>query len=312
MIVDSHVHFIKPTDSHGRPQVYMPKPASAEDFVALMDKCGIDRAFYISWSPEDIPSDLAGKGIPVEAVRETMTRDYAMEVMRAYPGRFYWFPCHLGPGVQDHMVLARESLEMGAAGLKLVTSFWGELPDDPRPIAMCELAKEFDAQIILDTSFWYLGKDRPTAPDVLGEGHRDVARRVRDFQDYTGHLRNLFETCHGINVQLAHAGAREFTPDHAREVGELMREYPHVYADLGALQTDWPALELLVETAGEGHVMFGSDWPHFAQGSNMLELINHIRRAGRFPNTIADQILGQNALCFVKGREPGLREPSSG
>jgi hypothetical protein len=148
MIIDTHVHLIKPFDSQGNPQVYTPNLASAEDYVALMDISGIDRAFFISWSPEDIPSDLQAKGIAVESVRETMSRDYALEVMARFPDRFYWFPCHLGPNVADHMAVARENLELGAAGLKLVLSFWGELPDDSRIIPMYKLAREYGAQII--------------------------------------------------------------------------------------------------------------------------------------------------------------------
>lgn len=307
MVIDTHVHLIRPFDSRGQRQVYTPNPSSAEEFVDLMGASGIDRAFSISWSPEDIPSDLITKGINPEAVRETMCREYALEVMRRFPERFYWFPCHLGPGVPNHMALARQHLELGAAGLKLVLSFWGELPDDERVLPMYELAREFGAQIIIDTSYWYLGKDRPAAPETLPLGHRDVAKRIVDFHDYARHLRTVFEEYRSVNFQLAHAGAREFTSESAREVGQFIREYPNVYADLGALPLDTPALDTLVSTAGADRVMFGTDWPHFAQGPAMQELIDSIRQPGRFSSEVTDAILGQNALAFVKHREPGLR-----
>lgn len=46
---------IRPFDDDGRPQVHTPgRPSSAQDYVATMDRSGIDRAFFISWSPEDI------------------------------------------------------------------------------------------------------------------------------------------------------------------------------------------------------------------------------------------------------------------
>ena len=307
MIIDTHIHLIKPYDGRGNRQVYTPNPASAEDYVALMDSSGIDRAFFISWSPEDIPSDLAVKNIDPATVRDTMNREYAIDVMRRFPDRFYWFPCHLGPGVPDHMELAREHLRLGAAGLKLVLSFWGELPDDPRVLPMYDLAAEFNAQIIIDTSYWYLGKDRPLDPDTLPDGHRDVARRIRDFPDYAGHLRAVFERHPGIHFQLAHGGARELTPERYREVGELMREYPNVFADLGALPAESPLVDALVEAAGADRVMFGTDWPHFAQGANMLERIDHIGRPGRFSEEAVKMILGENALRFVNYTEPGLR-----
>lgn len=308
MIIDTHVHFVKPYDNQGCRQIYTSNPASAEDYLALMSVAGIDRAFYISWSPEDIPSDLSGKGIPIESVRDTLSREYAMEVMHRYGDVLYWFPCHLGPGVSDHLRLARENLRMGAAGLKLVTSFWGELPDDDRLFPIYDLAREYEAQIILDTSFWYLGKNDTADPMTLPEGHREVAQRIKDFQDYAGHMRRIFERYPTINFQLAHAGARDWiwTSERAAEVGQLMHDYPHVYADLGALSTCAEAVEALVETAGVDRVMFGTDYPHFAQGEAMRDLLDAVRKPGRFSSTVAGMILGENALNFVKGRKPGL------
>jgi predicted TIM-barrel fold metal-dependent hydrolase len=311
MIIDTHVHFIKPFDSQGNRQVYTPNPSSAEEYVALMDIVGIDRAFFISWSPEDIPSDLTTKNIDPLAVRETMSREYAIDVMQRFPDRFYWFPCHLGPGVPDFMNLAKENLRMGAAGLKLVLSFWGELPDDPRVLPMYDLAEEFEAQVIIDTSFWYLGKEPSHAPETLPEGHRQVAMRIRDFPDYARHLRAVFEKHPGTNFQLAHAGARRPTPENCREVGKMMHEYPNVFADLGALPLDSPAVDVLIETAGADRVMFGTDWPHFAQGPAMQQLIDHIRKPGRFSEEVVKMILGENALRFVKNCEPGLACPES-
>ncbi len=314
MVIDTHMHLIRPFDSKGNPQVYCPgKAASAEDYVALMDQSGIDRAFFISWSPEDIPSDLLVKGIAVESVRETMNREYALEVMRRFPDRFYWFPCHINPSVANYLNIAHENLELGAAGLKLVPSFWGELPDDARLIPIYGLAQDYEANIIIDTSYWYLGKDYPADPESLPPGHRDVAKRVKDFEDYTKHLDPIFTSYPDINFQLAHAGARKFTPENAYNMGKFMSEYPNVFADLGALSLDSQehitprALERLVEAAGADRVMFGTDWPHFAQGSVMSEVIGHIRRPGRFPQEVSEMILGGNALRFLKGRSPGLR-----
>ena len=61
-VIDTHVHLIKPFDSKGRPQMYSfrkkdggPNKTGAEDYISLMDASGIDLAFFISWSPEDIP-----------------------------------------------------------------------------------------------------------------------------------------------------------------------------------------------------------------------------------------------------------------
>jgi predicted TIM-barrel fold metal-dependent hydrolase len=307
MVIDAHVHLVRPFDSRGRRQLYTPNPASAEDYVATMDAAGIDRAFFISWSPADIPSDLAGKGIAPEDVRETLSREYALEALAAHRDRFHWFPCHLGPRVADHVALARDALRMGAAGLKLVLSFWGELPDDPRPMKLCGLAEEHGAQVIIDTSFWYLGKEPPIDPDTLPAGHRKVARRVEDFSDYLRHLAVPIERYPRVSFSLAHAGARMFTAEHALDVGDFIRRYPNVYADLGALDTSLPALDCLVEAAGADRVMFGTDWPHFAQGPAMDALIAAIRRPGRFAPRVAEAILGENALAFVKGRAPGLR-----
>ena len=208
MIIDTHVHLIRPFDTRGRPQVYSPgNPTSAEEYGALMDASGIDRAFFISWSPEDIPSDLLVKKIAVQSVRETMNQAYALQAMRAYPDRFYWFPCHLGPDVPDHLNGARRNLDLGAAGLKLVCSFWGELPDDDRLLPLYELAREYGAQIILDTSFWYLGKDDPADPDGLPP--RLTSRTSRSRTEFPATCIRLFSAVvimcrpNGANVGLS-------------------------------------------------------------------------------------------------------------
>jgi predicted TIM-barrel fold metal-dependent hydrolase len=308
MVIDTHVHMFRPIDSAGRPQIYISKPSSAEDYMQVMDSSGIDRAFFITFFPEDILADLAGKGIPVEGVRDTLDREYALEVMRRYPDRFYWFPCHLGPTVDRHIEIARENLELGAAGFKLVVSFWGELPDDPRPMEICALAREYGAQIMIDTSFWYLGKEGDGAdPDTLHEGHRDVAKRVTDLNDYLRHVQVMVEAFPTVNFLLAHAGAVDFTPENVLVIGPFVRKYPNVYADLGALSTASPALDVLVREAGGDKVTFGTDWPHFAQGDDMRTLLGHVRRPGRFAEQDVRGILAENALRFVGNRKPGLR-----
>ena len=52
--------------------------------------------------------------------------------------------------------------------------------------------------------------------------------------------------------------------------------------------------------------MFGTDWPHFAQGSDMTARIAAVRAPGRFSPETAAAILGGNALAFMKGSPPGL------
>jgi len=310
VIIDAHVHLIRPFDLQGKPQVYHPGPAGVEDYVFVMESSGIDRAFFISWSPEDLPADLEKKGIDVESVRETMTPDYALEVMKKFSDRFYWFPCHIGPEVPDHMAMARKHLQMGAAGLKLVLSFWGELPDDSRVIPFYDLVGEFNAQMIIDTSFRYLGKDQPADPDTLLQGHRETALRVKDYRDYLEHLRTIFKEYPTVNFQLAHAGARTLTDEHAREIGSFVREFSNVYVDLAGLPLEKPAFEVLVDAVGDDRVMFGTDWPHYAQGSEMTEgWIDQVRKPGRFSDETVAKILGENALEFVRHREPGLHNP---
>lgn len=332
MITDAHMHLIRPFDLEGNPQLYLPGALTdAKDYVSLMDEVGIERAFFISWSPEDISADILVRGITVESLHGVMNREYALEAMRAFPDRFYWFPCHLNPGTGDHLDIARESLELGATGLKLAPSFWGELPDDPRLIPIYELAQDYGAQMIIDTSFWSL--DEPVDPEtfppehriiadnlrslqdylkrlwavVPAPGHREVAKRVKNFQDYIKHLEAVITSYPDVNFQLAHAGARIYTPENVREVGKFIRQHPNVFADLSSLPIESLVPEYLVETAGADRIMFGTDWPHFAQGNEMREKIDQIRNPGRFPDKVSEMILGENALRFLGGRSPGLK-----
>ena len=306
MIIDTHVHVFRPTDSKGQPQKYSPNPTSGEDYVATMDAAGIDRAFLISFSPDDILADLEAKNLTVEDVKDVMNREYAIEVIRRYPDRFYWFPCHLNPINADYLERTQRNLDLGAAGLKILPSFFGLLPDDDRLLPLYELAQKYNVSVILDLSFWYLTKGTTRA------GFRDVAHLVKDYADLLSHVEPVVEEFSDVNFQLAHAGTGDL-----RETGEFMARYPNLFADISARfpgGEDYPfpkglsALESLVTSAGVERVMFGTDWPHFWQGNRMKDIIRCLSKAATF--MIPDEralILGGNALRFVGQVQPGLR-----
>jgi predicted TIM-barrel fold metal-dependent hydrolase len=95
--------------------------------------------------------------------------------------------------------------------------------------------------------------------------------------------------------------------DHAQEVGRYLRAHHNLYADLGALEPEGAPLEALVQAGGADSIMFGTDWPHFAQGPDMGRRLEAIRTPGRFTEDEVDLLLGQTALDFVRHRDPGLR-----
>jgi predicted TIM-barrel fold metal-dependent hydrolase len=306
MIIDTHVHVFRPIDSKGQPQKYSPNPTSGEDYVAIMDAAGIDRAFLISFSPDDILADLEGKKLTIEDVKDVMTREYAIEVIRHYPDRFYWFPCHLNPVNADYLEKTKRNLDMGAAGLKILPSFFGLLPDDDKLLALYELARKYRVSIILDLSFWYLTKN------TTRTGFREVAPLVKDYADLLSHVEPVVEEFSDVNFQLAHAGTGDL-----RETGELIARYPNLFADISArfpggedypFPTGLSVLRSFVSSAGVERVMFGTDWPHFGQGARMKEIVRCLAEAATFmtpdERTLA---LGGNALRFVGQAQPGLR-----
>jgi predicted TIM-barrel fold metal-dependent hydrolase len=306
MIIDTHVHVFRPTDSKGQPQKYSPNPTSGEDYVATMDATGIDRAFLISFSPDDILADLEAKNLTIEDVKEVMTSEYTIEVIRRYPDRFYWFPCHLNPVNADYLERTKRNLDLGAAGLKILPSFFGLLPDDDRLFALYELAREYRVSVILDLSFWYLTKG------TTRMGFREVAPLIKDYADLLSHVKPVVEEFYNVNFQLAHAGTGDL-----RETGEFMARYPNVFADISArlpggeaypFPKGLSALESLVTSAGVECVMFGTDWPHFWQGNRMKDIIRCLSEAATFMNPDERAlVLGGNALRFVGQVQPGLR-----
>lgn len=306
MIIDTHIHVFRPTDSKGRPQKYSPNPTSGEDYVATMDAAGIARAFLISFSPDDILADLEAKNLTVEDVKDVMTREYALEVIRRYPDRFYWFPCHLNPVNADYLERTQRNLDLGAAGLKILPSFFGLLPDDDRLLALYELAQKYRVPVILDLSFWYLTKG------TTRTGFREVAPLVKDYADLLSHVETVVEEFSDVNFQLAHAGTGDL-----RETGEFMARHPNLFADISARfpgEEDYPfpkglsALESLVTSAGVERIMFGTDWPHFWQGDRMKEIVRCLAEEATFmPPDDRALVLGGNALKFVGEAQPGLR-----
>jgi len=306
MIIDTHIHVFRPIDSKGQPQKYSPNPTSAEDYVATMDSAGIDRAFLISFSPDDILADLEGKNLTIEDVQDVMNRDYALEVIRRYPDRFYWFPCHSNPVNADYLERTKRNLGLGAAGLKILPSFFGLLPDDDKLIPLYELARNYRVSVILDLSFWYLTEG------TTRTGFRDVAPLVKDYADLLSHVEPVVKEFSDVNFQLAHAGTGDLL-----ETGEFMAQYPNVFADISARfpgGEDYPfpdglsILKSFVASVGVERVMFGTDWPHFWQGEKMNEIVRCLSEEATF--ITSDEralVLGGNALRFLMQAQPDLQ-----
>ncbi|MEW5818006.1 MAG: amidohydrolase family protein [Spirochaetota bacterium] len=314
MIIDTHVHVFdkrmgisQQTDR----EYFHFAGTSVEWLLTSMDYAGVDKASLISYTAEDISCCLPEGIGPVE-FGSAMNREYVIEAVKKYPDRFYWFADHVDPRKDDYMAKAGENIDEGATGLKILSSFTGLFPDDPRLMQVYELCRNRHVPIILDFSFWYINRLERMPLKIEN----------KDYRDFLGHVAKVAESFPDVNFQIAHYGSPE-NNKYLVESGdlaayapfiELMKNYNNLFTDLAALwfpkNEDYPFhcvsrfIAQLIRAIGADKVMFGTDWPYFCNGITLTyrQGLRLIREADSLKHEEIELILGRNALRFLGKR----------
>jgi predicted TIM-barrel fold metal-dependent hydrolase len=269
MVIDTHVHVL---DTNAPAPDYYREgrmDATVETLLREMDRAGVDQAFIISYTSEDIAAEFLSQGRDPKDLAQVYSKEYAVRSWAAHRDRFWWFTDHVDPLDPQAAEKLERDLDAGASGVKLLPVFRGALPNHRGFFPVYELCARRSVPIILDLSFWYLGKYtlHNTAPEE--------AARIRTFGDYAALLAPIFEQFSAVRFQLAHCGAvnlwdvvREksvFRPDALGPVMELVRAHPNVTVDVAAIPPDREFWRTLVPGVGAGKVSFGTDWPYFGR-----------------------------------------------
>ena len=275
MIVDVHTH-ICPPEIRQRREAFFPgeddfrliyadpraRLVGATDLVAHMDREGIDAAcaFGFPWNHDG---------------HTRLCNDYVLDAARRFPGRVIPFACVnplRGPAAVRE---AERCLAAGARGLGEIATYGAGLGEPVRralaPLA--ELCREAGLPLLLHTNepvgHAYPGKSRMGPADIYA----------------------LVGAHPGTRWILAHWGGGLFAYHLLRrEVDEVLR---NVWYDTaaGPFLYKPAAYRHLIDIAGPGRLLFGSDYP-------LLGLPRYRREmeAAGLTRTEIDAVLGRNAL----------------
>jgi predicted TIM-barrel fold metal-dependent hydrolase len=257
VIVDMHTHARR-----GRGEL--------ADFVAEMDRCGIDMAGVAAIEPN---SPELGDS----------SNEYVYECMKRYPDRLFGW-CSVVPYELDAPArLERYVREMGFKGLKLHPPIQGYAASDPRIFPTVRKAIELDIPMLIHTGIIYIRHARIRYGDPT-----DIDELALAFPD--------------AKIIMAHADPLGLQP-------AIAGKHPNVYMDtsivFGSIVKLIPGLgEQIVMrrmtgvTQLQDKIMLGSDAaPTFLERfrENMEPL-----QALKIPDDVKQKLLGGNATTLLK------------
>ncbi|NPV54460.1 MAG: amidohydrolase [Firmicutes bacterium] len=328
MIIDAHTHVFGPISEEERPKppsIFHCHEFSGDLLVAEMDLAGVDKVFLISYDAQDIAPILEAKNESVEKAASFINKEYSLKALRNYPDRFIWFSTVSRAENGGLLERAKEDLEAGATGLKLMPSIMRVFPDDPCLMELYELCRQKNVPVIIDFSYW-----------CLVGGSLRLSEDVRDFDQYIKRFCRVLQAFPEVNFQLAHFGtciwtdrtgyAQVYEYHRLDPMIDTLRRFDNVYVDTAALtflpdmnpgnrigfdplvlDHEYPftlalkLLEYLVKGAGAEKVIFGTDWPYNEGICTYKQTVNMIRYFAYFlTDRQKELILGENALRFLK------------
>jgi len=281
MIVDAHTHVFSPRLISEREEycssdacfgLLYSNPAaklnSAEDLIRSMDENGIAKSVIqnIGWISHDA------------CMR---SNDYILESISKYGDRLIGF-CAVQPLEQEKAL--NEIIRCGKGGAKGM----GELRPDIQGFDLCDLntMKPLMQETVRLGMVVSLHASEPAGHNYSGKGH--VTPEI--LFKFIGNFRE-------VKIVLAHFGG-------GLPFYELMPEVKGILANTFYDTAAAPLLysasiyKVVIDIAGPGKILFGSDWPLLAQQRAM----EHIKTAGLNPADLSS-ILGGNAQRLFNPEE---------
>lgn len=271
---------------------------SGDLFAAEMHRAGVDGSFLMSYDGQDMERWLVTEGGTAEDF--IGGRKYTLSAVRKYPERFLWFATLKDPKNPRAVEQAREDLDYGALGLKILPPYLGMAADDPALMAVYRVCAERNRRIVLSFE-----DTRPPETPTVTEYFEQLAGMVTEFPD--------------LLVQLNHAGggdpadpATDPLAPGAEIVFRTANEHPNVFLSTAWLGKNWPdgseypfetylaRLSKLYENVDPKQLMWATDWPWLEEFMNYPQAVTSVTRHATFfsPQDL-DLFMGGNAERFV-------------
>ena len=277
---------------------------SAQEQLKFMDDAGIDYTVLSLPTPHIHHGDDA---LSLQAAVEI--NDELCQISAGHPDRFGWTACLPLPYVEGSLQEIQRCLdENGALGVKVPTNADGVYLGDPVLDPVMEAlnarhalviihpcrAQERPKQVITGTVAAIYEYPADTTRAVLNMiAHRVMTRfpQIRFVVPHCGSfLPYMLQRFSGVSGILASMGMME-TVDAASE-------FSHLWFDIAG-DPEPVALDMLRMVADEGHIVFGSDYPH-SPAPVILKKKAHFDANPQYDG-IREQIYTENAQQLLKG-----------
>lgn len=268
-----------------------------EKLVRQMDSAGVEHAFLLTYSAEDLAAEIRFRGqLQVDPVllNPVVNRAYQIRGWQAHRDRFWLFVNHSNALRESFPEDLERDFEEGAVGWKYMPIFYGFLADNGGYWPAYEICRRRRCPVILDLSNWHIG-EYPLYNEVA-----ERQQAVQSFKDYAGLLDPLFSEFETVPICLAHLGTPKGEQDY-EAILDFVRRHPNALIDTSPANLTAPSVErhrMLVEAVGARKIMWGTDWP-FGQMDSWRVISDQCDFLTEKEKRL---MTGGNALRFVQGQ----------
>ncbi len=302
-IIDGHLHVFN-SDIQGKSGIprRLP-PCTIEHTLHLMDEAGVEKGILISYSAEDVATEIRAGGLSPVDLQPVYSVRYQFEAWRAHRDRFWWFPDSISPIREGYAGELQRNFEQGAGGIKLLLPFHGLLPDHPSWLRIYELCRKHRKPIIWEDGYFLYVKS-PALYPINNESRtrQEFAKSLKSFDAYAERVLDpIFKAFSDLPISLAHVGVPNVKEEYA-SVFALMNRHPNLSCDLASvLEYSHAFLQDLVKAIGAERVMYGSDSPW---GGDFRKRWGLIANAPFLNDHEKQSILASNVERFVQCQLP--------
>jgi predicted TIM-barrel fold metal-dependent hydrolase len=309
MVVDTEVHIVHRVYLREiNPERSLTEPYSwhshdGDLLVAEMDRAGVDQAFLISYSSQDVARFLQRNGMAPEDF--VSGKKYARFYVQRYPDRLYWFTTTPDPRNEGALSILQNDLELGAVGIKIFPGILGIHMNDRHLMEVFKLAQSMGRVVMIGPE-----ETAPPETPTLQVLLEELDEVLSDFPK--------------LPVQLNHAGCFDPLGPQGEIAIRLSNKHDNLFLSTAILgycfddEHEYPfpkqlsRIRRLYDGVGIDPLLFATDWPWCEHVRKYVQDVDAIRRHCDFMSEEdKEKFLGLNALKYL-GQLAGPRSTKAG
>jgi len=256
-----------------------------------MDRAGVDQAFLISYTYQDVARFAERNAMAVEDF--VTGKKYARFYFQKYPDRFYWFTTTPDPRHERTHAILRRDFELGATGIKIFPGALNIHMNDPSMVKLLKLVESMDRLVMI-------GPEETSPPETPS-----LKTLLEELDEVLGEFPNL-------RVQLNHGGCVDPLGPDVNIPIKLSRRHKNLYLSTAILaycfddEHEYPfpnqlkRLRKLYDGVGIEPLLFATDWPWCEHIRKYVQDVDAIRRHCDFmTEEEKKKFLGLNALRYL-------------